>query len=187
LACSTANRSCCVHGSPWPTSVVATLSAARASSDASALALSAVAAPATICGPVLPVYGLTVTNASPAMSAPRSGKCRAVPVGVAGREDDVRAAGDVELLVGTVGLHLLGALDPKGALGAHGDEDLQKAWIACIEQPATLVVEAPRVLRHRHLALVGPDRHAELRPCALGEAHVVEVRVGEHDRVDFGQ
>ncbi len=51
-ACSTAERAPSVHGSPWPGSTVPAPVSAMASSEAKLSAKSAVAAPATMRGPV---------------------------------------------------------------------------------------------------------------------------------------
>jgi len=47
------------------------------------------------------------------------------------------------------------------------------------------VVVAPRVLGERHVVLVHVDRHAQARADLLGDPDVVEVRVGEHERLDL--
>ena len=64
----------------------------------SARSLSAFAARATICGPCSPVYGFSVTTASPAISALRSGKwsdtCPSVWPGVKSTRGDPGTASD---------------------------------------------------------------------------------------------
>ena len=172
------------HGSPWPGSTVSAAVAASASSEASAWRLSAVAARATICGPVEPVYGFSVTRASPATSAPRSGMCNAhCPCDDRGRRrrlDDRH----VEHTVRAVRVRIVHALYPERARSPHGREHLHEARIPAVRQPAALVVVAPGVADEGKLALVRPDGYFELRARSPSKSDVVEVPVREHDRLD---
>jgi DNA mismatch endonuclease, patch repair protein len=76
-ACATAPSIPPVHVSPWPVRTVFAPVCASASNERRLRSTSAVAARATSRGPRRAVYGSSMTTASPAISASRSGKCSA--------------------------------------------------------------------------------------------------------------
>jgi hypothetical protein len=173
------------HGSPWPHRTVPAPVEAMASSERRLRSESAVAAPVTICGPRLAMYGLNVTTASPAISVSRSGKyseqCPRVWPGVKRTRGDP-GTGRVPF---PVAFYMPHRRRQERARADQAPYHRQGLGIPDdVTEPAPLMSVLLRMARERRVVLVAEDRHRQSGPRPLREADVVEMRMGEHDRVD---
>jgi hypothetical protein len=72
---------------------------------------------------------------------------------------------------------------PERAVAQERRDDRERPRLGReVARSRALVVVAPRVPGERDVVLVHLDRDAQLRPGALGEADVIEVGVGKHER-----
>jgi hypothetical protein len=141
------------------------------SSDLSTHTLSAVATPETICGPLEAVYGLQGDECVASEQDAAVGQQEAAaPVRAAGRRDDARPAGKVELVAVAVGHRVVDTLDEERAHRRYGGKRAVELGVSKhVRHPAALVVVARGMAGDGPFALVRVHRHTELAPDARYE------------------